>query len=110
MMTERRRDFVLHRRVTMAAILGAAGVALRIAEKEGDLIPSHFIWTWIAGCLLVACVVLAIKIFSGNFQCRQCGAKIPRPDYAEGDQMTFHCSRCNIEWDTGWRVPWDSSS
>jgi hypothetical protein len=109
-MIERRRDFVLHRRVAKAAILGTAGVALRIAEKEGNLIPPHSVWAWIAGLLLIASVVLAARVFAGAFQCRQCGIKIPRPDYAEGEQMTFHCPRCNIEWDTGWRVPWDLSS
>lgn len=109
-MTERRKDSVLHRRLAATALLGTAGVALRLVEKEGHVLPPHPLWAWLAGFLLLACVFSALRFFGGAFRCRQCGATIQRPAYTEGSHITFHCPRCDIEWDTGWRVPWDVNS
>ena len=106
-MTERRKDSVLHRRIAATAVLGAAGVALRLVEKEGHVLPPHPLWAWLAGLLLVACVFCALRFFAGGFRCRQCGMAIPRTGYAEGSQITYRCPRCDIDWDTGWRGPWD---
>lgn len=109
-MNDRRMDPVLHRRLAMAVALGIAGVALRMVERQGHWLTPHALWAWLAGLLLLGCVFCVLRFFSGSFQCRQCGAKIARLAHAEGEQITFHCPRCNIEWDTGWRVPWDLSS
>lgn len=106
-MTERRQDPVLLRRFAAIAGFGAAGVALRLVEKGGHLLPPHPLWAWLAGLLLLACAVSAVRFFAGKFRCRRCGATIARPDYAEGSRITYHCPHCDIEWDTGWRVPWD---
>jgi predicted RNA-binding Zn-ribbon protein involved in translation (DUF1610 family) len=109
-MTERRTDPVLHRRMAATAILGVAGIALRVAETEARILPPHPLWAWLAGLLLVACAVSAIRFFAAAFRCRECGAMIPRPAAAEGSQITYRCPHCGIEWDTGWRVPWDSNA
>lgn len=109
-MTARRNDPVLHRRMAATVVLGAAGVVLRLVEKEGHVLPPHPIWAWLAGLLLVASLVCAIRFFAGAFRCRQCGATIPRPAYSAGSRITYHCARCDIDWDTGWRVPWDTGT
>ncbi len=109
-MRQYRTDKSLSFRFATATILGAGGVALRLAEKETQWLPQHPIWAWLAALLLLSCVGMMLYAFAGPFRCQQCGLRIPRAETAEGAQISYCCPRCDIAWNTGWRVPWDTVS
>jgi len=39
------------------------------------------------------------------YRCPQCGVLLPRPpEIRVGDPISYVCTACNIEWDTGWKI------
>jgi hypothetical protein len=106
-MSEQRRDPTLSIRVAVATILGAAAAIVRFAERDWKVLPPHTLWNVVAGLLLLGCLDMALRAFFGSIRCDQCGGRIPRTHVSEGSRIRYHCSRCDIDWDTGWRVPRD---
>jgi len=65
---------------------------------------------WLLAVLLLGTVLLIIAIEQygyKTFRCPNCSERLPKASIWDGDEeiICFVCSDCDIEWDTGLRIP-----
>ena len=86
-------------------ILGAGVLALIL----WFVLPT-FHFAWAAATIFFGTILFIIAIeqhgFS-SFHCPDCNEKLPKRDIWDGDEeiTCFVCTACDIEWDTGLRIP-----
>ena len=66
--------------------------------------------SWLCAALLISAVATLIAIEQygyRTFRCPNCNEILPKADIWDGDEeiTCFVCRDCDIEWDTGLRIP-----
>jgi predicted RNA-binding Zn-ribbon protein involved in translation (DUF1610 family) len=60
-----------------------------------------FLAVFVVGSLMaIVGLILQSRRFR-KFRCPDCGRLVPSRDNATGERITFHCSHCDVIWDTG---------
>ena len=69
-----------------------------IAHYEGR--SDWFVGACVFG-FIIALAGLVRQCRLSRYHCRECGALLPYSSQGEEKRIRFHCTRCDIIWDTG---------
>jgi len=108
----RRKDPKIGKRLRNAALLFAAsmvgfGVSLALAmatahEGVSDGWPAFFTFVFLLAIFAATVHVIRVRVF---YRCPKCRTRSwQAPGLQAGEPLVFLCSKCNVEWDTGWTV------
>ncbi len=87
------------RAVALLIVPGVASfVAILLLASNGGL-PLYVSIVIFLGSLVSAKVIEKCKY--KTFDCPECHGRLPKPSVVDGQNVTFTCKLCGIEWDTG---------
>jgi DNA-directed RNA polymerase subunit RPC12/RpoP len=92
-----------------AMVLAGGSMAWTIISKRGEGGRAGD-WQSMAVCCSVLFVLLAVVNVFVNvlrlrlfYRCPKCRARLPRaPAEKAGAKIVYRCTRCGVDWDTGW--------